>query len=468
MRAPSVFCFAVAFLKAFAIFSAGALAQNVDGNFQQRVSSSVPEPGLVEAPRSIEVVEEAVTVTTPAFTSVEPLDRPEALTVVQGIVQSEQDKAKIRKQLTPSVQGFSGGVPADEKLEILIRNLAPPPAELPSELAPAVRTQLDSKNLTQAAADAVIEHVTGADIADKPNANLFAVMRAYGKPTSKKVHHEAQQKTVFKKTTKPGPPKASLSAKITSDDTFRSNALRSNVEQHEDWVLSGGPQLSLVLPVGSKDTFLMVAGSTSQRYASLNAANQDIGVGLLRYTHPFDHSVGGAGTKEGVYFESKTLVVWDEGFTGVPVSLTTPLAKWFLEGVPNGNCGTLHKPVPCFTIDLSVRGGYTWSSIDALDNGVMGASLGISHEIPKRNLTLSASLDVEGNLFRNQNDRVDGGVTVAAGVDWQISDSTKISAGLSYGYSRSTVSVNDWDGYDLVPQVELKMDLAKWERSRNH
>ena len=440
MRFCGICLCAVVFFKcAVGIGIEPAAAQ--DGNLQADLESSIPKTDIQEAPE--------VTTVIPEFTSEEPKTTGELIADVVGVVRRTQDKIeRARGRSTLSVpspterRALTDTNVTSQDMSVLIENLLP--------------TRERSRALAATSAEYTVLSITRADIEKVPRQNLLNVVRASKIPDKKSVFHPARTVSTGRKT--------ALSASLPVGHTFRSNALRSNINRQEDWVFASGPNVLLVVPMFAKDNITASAGTTSRRFARLSGSNRDIGNGLVRYTHVRDKSIGGPTSEEGLAFEANTIVSWDEGITGKPTSFSGPSLTWFLYKLPLGSqkCGTA-KPVQCYTLDIETSTSYTWSNIPALDNGAIGGSVKVTRVIPEHNLTLTGKVGLTGNLYSNEReDRIDGGISLNGSIGWQMRPETRLSAGVSYGYNRSTISQNDWDGYDLLPSINFSTALGEW------
>jgi hypothetical protein len=405
-----------------------------DGNLQADLESSIPRVDVDETPE--------VRVVTPPSTTMEPKTTVELVSEVGRVVSDLQTKLGCDPTALPGSPSAGRRartgptrVAADE-MSVLIQNLLPA-----SEASPPLVARTPEEAVCA---------ITSDNIASAPRKNLVNIV-----PEKKAVSHPGKSTS-----------KIVLDASLPAGHTFRSNALRSNIRQEEDWVFASGPNAVLAVPVGKKDKVTASLSTTSRRFARLSGSNRDLGNGFVRYTHVVANPIGGPTSKEGIAFEGTTLISWDEGFTGKPTSFSGPTATWFLYSVPVGTqkCGS-KKPVPCYTVDVEAVSSYTWSNVPVLDNAAIGGSLKLSRAIPDHDLSISGKIGLTGSLFPNEReDRLDGGLSASASIAWQIRPSTRLSAGVSYGYNRSTISTNDWDGYDLLPSVNFTTTLGEWVR----
>jgi hypothetical protein len=265
------------------------------------------------------------------------------------------------------------------------------------------------------------------------------------------------------------PRKMTVSLEAPFSYGYVSNAFNSHSNPTEDLVGTLGPEVTVKIPVGAKDTFSILLNPGFVRYRDSAVIDSDSLLGLAAYLMPlreeYSHAgINTDGTKqlETLAFRFRSQTAYVPGFGESSSTFLTPSVEWALSNIALSNdiCGKGDLRSNCYFARIAMNVAHSWSDNAKLDNSSAGASLTLGWNIRPSKLALGLSGSVTGRHY----DRFTGGrddliFSGGPAVTWTPSPQLQYSVGFKYTRQLSTQSQLEWDGYQATPEVRIKAQL---------
>ncbi|MDA9481267.1 hypothetical protein XI07_04315 [Bradyrhizobium sp. CCBAU 11445] len=373
-----------------------------------------------------------------------------------------------------ALAGYSTAATAqvDPNLQVRIENLTPPKDRKPdlpqTEVVTKTRVQTYTTTETVAVPPAERRRRLQKILAEKQlmlPADAEAVQRAYETYGIKAQETRTVQKkkviTEHVVTTKPR--ETTVTASVSTQSVFDNNASKTPIHVG-DTVFGTTGLLTVNIPVGLADSFILQSGVSDQRYARLFTKNVDILVNNATYNQVLNLVVpgktSGTTTSDVMSYSVASNTVYGSGFRPYQVELFTPSIAWARnnQDLAGTICGLKGQEAFCVAGTFVAEGEFTFSDIASQQNFSSRLSGGVTWQTPVTGLTTSAGGYVQGRHFTDfPGGRDDLILQASARADWTPNSYVQLSAVLQVTQQFSTVKVLEWNGFAAYPYVKLRV-----------
>ncbi|SPP98311.1 hypothetical protein [Bradyrhizobium vignae] len=373
-----------------------------------------------------------------------------------------------------ALAGYSTAATAqvDPNLQVRIENLTPPKDRKPylpqTEVVTKTRVQTYTTSETVAVPPAERRRRLQKILAEKQlmlPADAEAVQRAYETYGIKaRETRKVQKKKVITEhvvTTKPR--ETTVTASVSTQSVFDNNASKTPIHVG-DTVFGTTGLLTVNIPVGLADSFILQSGVSDQRYARLFTKNVDILVNNATYNQVLNLVVpgktSGTTTSDVMSYSVASNTVYGSGFRPYQVELFTPSIAWARnnQDLAGTICGPKGQEAFCVAGTFVAEGEFTFSDIASQQNFSSRLSGGVTWQTPVTGLTTSAGGYVQGRHFTDfPGGRDDLILQASARADWTPNSYVQLSGVLQVTQQFSTVRALEWNGFAAYPYVKLRV-----------
>ncbi|MGY3473463.1 hypothetical protein [Bradyrhizobium ottawaense] len=362
----------------------------------------------------------------------------------------------------------------DPNLQVRIENLTPPKDRKPdlpqTEVVTKTRVQTYTTTETVAVPPAERRRRLQKILAEKQlmlPADAEAVQRAYETYGIK--DHETRKvqkkKVITEHVVTSKPRETTVTASVSTQSVFDNNASKTPI-QVGDTVFGTTGLLTVNIPVGLADSFILQSGVSDQRYARLFTKNVDILVNNATYNQVLDLVVpgktSGTTTSDVMSYSVASSTVYGSGFSPYQVELFTPSVAWARnnQDLAGTICGPKGQEAFCLAGTFVAEGEFTFSDIASQQNFSSRLSGSVTWQTPVTGLTTSAGGYVQGRHFTDfPGGRDDLILQASARADWTPNSYVQLSGVLQGTQQFSTVKILRWNGFAVYPYVRLKVQF---------
>ena len=361
----------------------------------------------------------------------------------------------------------------DPNLQVRIETLTPPreiKPDLPqTELV--TRTRLESYTttkrvrLTDEQRQKRLEGVLAAKgislIQGINESNKESLYRTYG-------IQEFDTKTTVKKrpitetVAVPKPRQTTVTASASTQALFDTNATKTPAKV-SDWVFGSVGIMTVNVPVGVADNFIVQSGVSDQRYARLIAKDVDILINNAQYNQVLNVTKGktdGTTTSDVMSYALSSSTVYGRNFNPYLVELFTPSVAWARNNIDLGGatCGPKGKEVFCIGGTFIASGDATFSDAANQRNTSVKLLGSVLWQTSNPALTVTTTGFVQGKHFTDTpGGREDLIFFASARADWNASANVQLSGVVQVTQQFSTVKTQEWNGLAAFPYLKLKV-----------
>lgn len=371
-----------------------------------------------------------------------------------------------------AIQSTAAVAQIDPNLQVRIENLTPPKDRKPdlpqTEIVTKTRVQTYTTTETIAVPPAErlrrLQNVLAERRMMLP-ADTEAIQRAY-ETYGIKAHEtrKIQKKKVITEhvvTTKPR--ETIVTASVSTQSVFDNNAAKAPIHV-SDTVFGTTGLLTVNIPVGLADSFILQSGVSDQRYARLFTKNVDILVNNATYNQVLNLVVlgktNGTTTSDVMSYSVASSTVYGSGFSPYQVELFTPSIAWARnnQNLAGTICGPKGQEAFCVAGSFVAEGEFTFSDIASQQNFSSRLSASATWQTPVTGLTTSAGGYIQGRHFTDfPGGRDDLILQASARADWTPNNYVQVSGVLQITQQFSTVKALEWNGFAAYPFVRLKV-----------
>ncbi|WP_316395712.1 hypothetical protein [Bradyrhizobium sp. 33ap4] len=262
-------------------------------------------------------------------------------------------------------------------------------------------------------------------------------------------------------TTKPR--ETTVTASASTQSVFDNNAAKTPIHVG-DTVFGSTGLLTVNIPVGIADSFILQTGVSDQRYACLFTKDVDILVNSATYNQVLNLVVlgktSGTTTSDVMSYSVASSTVYGAGFSPYQVELFTPSIAWARnnQDLAGMVCGPKGQEAFCVAGTFVAEGEFTFSDIASQQNFSSRLSGSVTWQTPVSGLTASAGGYVQGRHFTEfPGGRDDLILQASARADWRPVSNVQLSGVLQVTQQFSTVKALEWNGFAAYPYVQLKV-----------
>ncbi|MBB4363097.1 hypothetical protein GGD65_004130 [Bradyrhizobium sp. CIR18] len=360
----------------------------------------------------------------------------------------------------------------DPNLQVRIENLTPPKDRKPdlpqTEVVTKTRVQTYTTTETVAVPPAERRRRLQKILAEKQlmlPADAEAVQRAYETYGIK--DHETRKvqkkKVITERVVTTKPRETTVTASVSTQSVFDNNASKTPIHVG-DTVFGTTGLLTVNIPVGLADSFILQSGVSDQRYARLFTKNVDILVNNATYNQVLNLVVAGktsgTTTSDVMSYSVASSTVYGSGFRPYQVELFTPSIAWARnnQDLAGTICGPKGQEAFCVAGTFVAEGEFTFSDIASQQNFSSRLSGGVTWQTPVTGLTTSAGGYVQGRHFTDfPGGRDDLIFQASARADWTPNSHVQLSGVLQVTQQFSTVKALEWNGFAAYPYLKLRV-----------
>lgn len=267
-----------------------------------------------------------------------------------------------------------------------------------------------------------------------------------------------------------GPKKPTVKLSLEVAETLESNASNTPTNAVSDSTTAVTPGIVVSIPTSDESLGFKVSASlTSLRYAELDDSSGD----TATFAASMNKTVAKhrwAENKEILTSESLSLTAtnnnnYDEGLGDWLSSNVVLQARWGFSNIPLSNkiCG---KGL-CNKAQASLTGGQSFAANEASSNTFALLATEADFETPWKSVTLNVGARVRGRHYaEHPEDRSDLVSTVAAALNWGVTDEATLKLAATYQRQDSTLDAANWDGFIGTVSLNLEFDPCPADKKK--
>ncbi|MCK1737340.1 hypothetical protein IVA79_26000 [Bradyrhizobium sp. 138] len=271
-----------------------------------------------------------------------------------------------------------------------------------------------------------------------------------------------KKKAVTETVEVPKPRQTTVTAAASTQALFDTNATKTPAKV-SDWVLGSVGTLTVNVPVGTLDNFIVQTGVSDQRYAKLVAKDVDIFINNAQYNQVLNLYKGetdGTTTSDVMSYALSSSTVYGKNFKPYLVELFTPSVAWARNNIDLGGttCGPKGKETFCIGGTFIASGDVTFSDAANQRNTSVKLLGSVLWQTSVPSFTVTTTGFVQAKHFTDTPGGRDDLILFGqARADWYASANVQLSGAVQVTQQFSTVKTQEWNGLAAYPYLKLKV-----------